>query len=83
MIELRDRVIIIRSGLVYDAHKVILIEFRKDGKRHTFMRAWEGLVGFFKRRYEATESPWLRDELESLRDPSHAGPIPPALKAAP
>jgi excinuclease ABC subunit A len=30
------------------------------------MRAWEGLVGFFQRRYDATESPWLRDELESL-----------------
>jgi excinuclease ABC subunit A len=46
--------------------KELEIEFKKDGKRHTFMRAWEGLVGFFKRRYEATESPWLRDELESL-----------------
>ncbi len=46
--------------------KELEIEFRKDGKLHTFMRAWEGLVGFFKRRYEATESPWLRDELESL-----------------
>ncbi len=25
----------------------------------------------------------VRDELESLRDPGHSGPIPPALKAAP
>jgi len=46
--------------------KELEIEFRKDGKRHTFMRAWEGLVAFFQRRYDATESPWLRDELESL-----------------
>ncbi len=46
--------------------KEVEIEFRKDGKRHTFMRAWEGLVAFFDRRYAATESPWLRDELEAL-----------------
>jgi len=48
------------------AGKELEIEFRKDGKRHTFMRAWEGLVAFFERRYAATESPWLRDELEGL-----------------
>ena len=46
--------------------KELEIEYRKDGKRHTFQRAWEGLVAFFQRRYDATESPWLRDELESL-----------------
>ena len=34
--------------------------------RYTFARAWEGLVAFFDRRYKATESAWLRDELESL-----------------
>ncbi|MCC6847186.1 MAG: excinuclease ABC subunit UvrA [Deltaproteobacteria bacterium] len=44
----------------------LAIEYRKDGKRHTFPRAWEGLVAFFRRRYEATESPWLREELERL-----------------
>ena len=27
--------------------KEVEIEFRKDGKRHTFARAWEGLVAFF------------------------------------
>ncbi|MEB2283524.1 MAG: excinuclease ABC subunit A [Polyangiaceae bacterium UTPRO1] len=42
------------------------IELRKDGKRRTFARAWEGLAAFFQHRYETTESPWLRDELESL-----------------
>jgi len=46
--------------------KELEIEFRKDGKCHTFARAWEGLVAFFERRYKVTESPWLRDELESL-----------------
>jgi excinuclease ABC subunit A len=46
--------------------KELEIEYRKDGKRHVFMRAWEGLVAFFQRRYDATESPWLRDEMESL-----------------
>jgi excinuclease ABC subunit A len=46
--------------------KELEIEFRKGGARHTLARAWEGLVAFFDRRYKATESPWLRDELESL-----------------
>jgi excinuclease ABC subunit A len=46
--------------------KEVEIEYRKDGKRHTFMRAWEGLVEFFQRRYDATESSWHREELETL-----------------
>jgi excinuclease ABC subunit A len=46
--------------------KEIEIEFRREGKRHTFMRAWEGLIAYFERRHQSTESPWLRDELEQL-----------------
>jgi excinuclease ABC subunit A len=42
------------------------IDYRKGPKRYTFRRAWEGLVPFFERRYRATESPWMRDELEQL-----------------
>ena len=46
--------------------KEIEIEYRREGKRHTFMRAWEGLLAYFERRHQSTESPWLRDELERL-----------------
>ena len=40
------------------------IELLKGGTRHTFRRAWEGLVGFLEQRYRTTESPWHREELE-------------------
>ncbi len=46
--------------------KELEIEFRKDGRLHTFRRAWEGLAAFFERRYRSTESAWLKDELEDL-----------------
>jgi excinuclease ABC subunit A len=42
------------------------VEYRRDQKRDTFRRAWEGLVAFFAARYRSTESPWMREELEQL-----------------
>src|SRR5436309_2815550 len=42
------------------------LEYRKGDKRYAFRRAWEGLVAFFENRYRATESPWMREELEQL-----------------
>ena len=42
------------------------IEYRRGEARDTFRRPWEGLVAFFESRHRATESPWMREELEQL-----------------
>ncbi len=44
----------------------LTVEYRRGPKVYTFQRAWEGLVAFFEGRYQATESPWMREELEQL-----------------
>ncbi len=42
------------------------VEYRRGEKHDTFRRPWEGLVAFFENRHRATESPWMREELEQL-----------------
>ena len=45
--------------------KELKIAFRKDGKRYdVHARRSKASIAILDRRYKATESPWLRDELE-------------------
>jgi excinuclease ABC subunit A len=44
----------------------VTVEYRRGDKRYAFQRPWEGLAAFFERRRRATESAWLREDLERL-----------------
>jgi len=44
--------------------EAVEVVFARGDRMASFERPWEGVIGFFERRYRETESAWLREELE-------------------